>query len=181
MTDITYRRVKGVRLTTDELDDNLENLDNEKIAWTDLSISIGPVSSGGSLGYSNGVFTYNPVDSSDFLDVSLFSVQNLPPSGNGNLTYSVVNRRFDFTRIEVPDALKLSSFSVQNLAPSGNGNLTYSVVNRRFDFTRIEEPANSLKRAKVQVSTGNAINNSSLSFTLINNVFTLIYHPPESN
>jgi hypothetical protein len=62
MATITTRAGKGSPLTNTEVDANFTNLNADKIEDTDLSVSTGSASGGGSLSYSAGVFTFAPTD-----------------------------------------------------------------------------------------------------------------------
>jgi hypothetical protein len=63
MTTIVTRAGKGSALTWTEGDDNITNLNNDKIELTDLSVgTAGTASGSGAIAYNNtsGVFTYTP-------------------------------------------------------------------------------------------------------------------------
>jgi len=63
MATIVLRNTKGSALTFQEGDDNFDNLNNDKIEYTDLSVGAeGTASGDGSIAYNNttGVFTYTP-------------------------------------------------------------------------------------------------------------------------
>ena len=92
MADITLRGGLGRPLTNDEVDDNFTNLNNDKLESTDLSVSTGAASGGGTLSYSAGVFTFAPADLSSYVvDLSSFTTTDL--AEGTNLYYT--NERVD--------------------------------------------------------------------------------------
>jgi hypothetical protein len=86
MATIVTRAGKGSALTWTEGDDNIINLNNDKIELTDLSVSAeGSASGDGSISYNNttGVFTYTPpvIPAAGISDV----VADTTPQLGGNL------------------------------------------------------------------------------------------------
>jgi hypothetical protein len=69
MTTIVTRAGKGSALTWTEGDANVTNLNNDKIELTDLSVSTGSASGGGTLSYNNetGAFSFAPADVGSFI------------------------------------------------------------------------------------------------------------------
>jgi hypothetical protein len=72
MATIVTRAGKGSALTWTEGDANITNLNNDKIELTDLSVTEGAASGGGSLSYGSttGEFTFAPADIDEFSRVS---------------------------------------------------------------------------------------------------------------
>lgn len=62
MATIVTRVGKGSPLTHEEVDGNFTNLNTDKLESTSLSVQTNPASGGGSLTYSNTVFTFTPAD-----------------------------------------------------------------------------------------------------------------------
>lgn len=109
MATIVTRASKGSALTWTEGDANITNLNNDKIELTDLSVSTGTASGGGSLSYNNttGEFTFAPADVSggasslnDLSDVDYSGVGisdgdilvwNSLTSTFGNAAFSLIN------------------------------------------------------------------------------------------
>ena len=78
MATITTRAGKGSPLTNTEVDANFTNLNADKIEDTDLSVSTGSASGGGSLSYSAGVFTFAAADLGSYItDLSSFTTADL--------------------------------------------------------------------------------------------------------
>jgi hypothetical protein len=68
MSTIITRLSKGEPLSTNDMDSNLINLNNDKVELADLSVAANATASGdGSISYDNGVFTYTPADVSSFI------------------------------------------------------------------------------------------------------------------
>jgi hypothetical protein len=83
MATITTRAGKGSPLTNTEVDANFTNLNTDKLESTDLSVSTGAASGGGSLSYSAGVFSFAPADLSSYItDLSSFTTTNLTEGTN---------------------------------------------------------------------------------------------------
>jgi hypothetical protein len=92
MATITTRAGKGSPLTNTEVDANFTNLNADKLESTDLSVSTGAASGGGTLSYSAGVFTFAPADVSTYItDLSSFTTTDL--AEGTNLYYT--NERVD--------------------------------------------------------------------------------------
>jgi hypothetical protein len=85
MATIVTRVSKGSALTWTEGDDNITNLNTDKIELTNLSVSTASASAGGSLSYSNttGVFTFTPADVSGSGLANV--VEDTTPQLGGNL------------------------------------------------------------------------------------------------
>lgn len=83
MATITTRAGKGSPLTNTEVDANFTNLNTDKLESTDLSVSTGAASGGGSLSYAAGVFTFAPADlASVTFDISDFTTTDLAEGTN---------------------------------------------------------------------------------------------------
>lgn len=83
MATITTRAGKGSPLTNTEVDANFTNLNTDKLESTDLSVSTGAASGGGTLSYSAGVFTFAPADLSSYIvDLSSFTTTDLTEGTN---------------------------------------------------------------------------------------------------
>jgi hypothetical protein len=69
MATIVTRASKGSALTWTEGDDNITNLNTDKIELTDLSVSTDTANGAGSLSYNNttGTFTFAPADLTSYL------------------------------------------------------------------------------------------------------------------
>ncbi len=67
MATITTRAGKGSPLTNTEVDSNFTNLNTDKLEDTDLSVTTASASSGGTLAYTSGVFTFAPADLSSYI------------------------------------------------------------------------------------------------------------------
>lgn len=69
MATVYTRASKGSALTWAEGDANINNLNTDKIELTDLSVSTGSASGGGTLSYNNttGAFSFAPADLSSYL------------------------------------------------------------------------------------------------------------------
>tara|TARA_R110002126_G_scaffold122373_2_gene264136 strand:+ start:1488 stop:4148 length:2661 start_codon:yes stop_codon:yes gene_type:complete len=67
MATITTRAGKGSPLTNTELDSNFTNLNTDKLEDADLSVTTASASSGGTLAYTSGVFTFAPADLSTYI------------------------------------------------------------------------------------------------------------------
>lgn len=92
MATITTRAGKGSPLTNTEVDANFTNLNTDKLESTDLSVSTGAASGGGTLSYAAGVFTFAPADLSSYItDLSSFTTTDL--TEGTNLYYT--NERVD--------------------------------------------------------------------------------------
>lgn len=89
MATIVTRLGKGSALTFQEGDDNLTNLNTDKIELDDLSVSQETASGNGTLSYNNttGAFTYTPPDLSSYLTSETFTEvsQDTTPQLGGNL------------------------------------------------------------------------------------------------
>jgi trimeric autotransporter adhesin len=92
MATIITRASKGSPLENAEVDANFTNLNDDKLEATDLSVSTGAASGGGTLSYSAGVFTFAPADLSSYItDLSSFTTTDL--TEGTNLYYT--NERVD--------------------------------------------------------------------------------------
>jgi len=105
MATIIYRDGLGRPLTNDEVDQNFENLDTDKLEATDLSVTQNSASGTGTLTYTGGVFTYTPPDLSGFLNNEGIedSVANLLQAGLSiEFTYDDINNELtaDVPKIE---------------------------------------------------------------------------------
>lgn len=67
MATITTRAGKGSPLTNTEVDSNFTNLNTDKLEDSDLSVTTTSASSGGTLAYTSGVFTFAPADLSSYI------------------------------------------------------------------------------------------------------------------
>lgn len=67
MATITTRAGKGSPLTNSEVDSNFTNLNTDKLEDADLSVTTASASSGGTLAYASGVFTFAPADLSSYI------------------------------------------------------------------------------------------------------------------
>jgi hypothetical protein len=85
---ITLRGTKGSALTHNELDGNFTDLDTNKLALTDISVTQATASGSGTLTYDNstGVFTYTPPD----LSASGYTDANVTTFLNGNLDTNII-------------------------------------------------------------------------------------------
>lgn len=105
------------------------------IELSDLSVTSGIASGGGSLSYDNGlgVFTFTPPDLSSYATTSSFSVTTNTANGGGSLSYS--NGVFTFRPALVGDFIALTDLSVVSNAASGGGALSYSNSTGQFTYT----------------------------------------------
>ena len=132
MADITLRGGLGRPLTNDEVDDNFTNLNNDKLESTDLSVSTGAASGGGTLSYSAGVFTFAPADLSSYVvDLSSFTTTDLAEGTNLYYTNERVDDRVN-TLIQaglgittsyddVAGELTIESDTIEELCKNGTG------------------------------------------------------------
>ena len=123
MATITTRSGKGSPLTNSEVDANFTNLNSDKIELTNLSVTTGSASGGGSLAYANGsgVFTFVPPDLSSYLT-------NLSGQDTDDLSEGSTNVYFTSARAR-------TSVSVTSASASGGGTLTYANGSGVFTFT----------------------------------------------
>lgn len=94
---ITLRGTKGSALTHNELDGNFTDLDTNKLALTDISVTQATASGSGTLTYDNstGVFTYTPPD----LSASGYTDADVTTFLNGNLDTTIIpdaSNTYDF-------------------------------------------------------------------------------------
>ena len=132
MADITLRSGLGRPLTNDEVDDNFTNLNDDKLESTDLSVSTGAASGGGTLSYSAGVFTFAPADLSSYVvDLSSFTTTDLAEGTNLYYTNERVDDRVN-TLIQaglgittsyddVAGELTIESDTIEELCKNGTG------------------------------------------------------------
>lgn len=78
------------------------DIPDDLIKLTDLSVSTGAASGGGSLSYDNttGVFSYAPADTADFITLTDLTVSTATPSGAGSLSYSNTTGVFSYAPSE---------------------------------------------------------------------------------
>ena len=119
MANLTLRSVKGSPLTNTEVDGNFTALNEElgaietnKIALTDISVSIAPTAvAGGDLGYDNltGTLTYTPsTGGGGSAELGVFVASETFPGGN--LGYDNLTGTLTYTPSESAEVI-LSSFS----------------------------------------------------------------------
>ena len=90
MSTIVTRSGKGSPLTNNEVDSNFTNLNTDKIEKTNLSVSVGAASGGGSLSYSNstGVFSFSPANLTGYLLTETDTLNSV--TGRGNTTTNAI-------------------------------------------------------------------------------------------
>ena len=132
MATITTRAGKGSPLTNTEVDANFTNLNTDKLESTDLSVSTGAASGGGSLSYAAGVFTFAPADlASVTFDISDFTTTDLAEGTNLYYTDERVDDRVN-TLIQaglgittsyddINNALTIESDTIEELCKNGTG------------------------------------------------------------
>lgn len=132
MATITTRAGKGSPLTNTEVDANFTNLNTDKLESTDLSVSTGAASGGGSLSYSAGVFTFAPADLSSYItDLSSFTTTNLTEGTNLYYTDERVDDRVNALIVpglgittsydDTAGALTIESDTIEELCKNGTG------------------------------------------------------------
>lgn len=132
MATITTRAGKGSPLTNTEVDSNFTNLNTDKLESTDLSVSTGTASGGGTLSYSAGVFTFAPADLSSYIvDLSSFTTTDLTEGTNLYYTDERVDDRVN-TLIQaglgittsyddINNELTIESDTIEELCKNGTG------------------------------------------------------------
>jgi len=132
MADITTRAGKGAPLENDEVDANFTNLDDDKLEATDLSVSTGAASGGGTLSYSAGVFTFAPADLSSYItDLSAFTTTDLAEGTNLYYTNERVDDRVNALIVaglgittdynDAAGTLTIESDTIEELCKNGTG------------------------------------------------------------
>ena len=132
MADITTRAGKGSPLENDEVDANFTNLNDDKLEATDLSVSTGAASGGGSLSYSAGEFTFVPADlSSAIVDLSSFTTTDLAEGTNLYYTDERVDDRVNALIVpglgittdydDTAGTLTIDSDTIEELCKNGTG------------------------------------------------------------
>ena len=132
MSTITTRAGKGSPLTNTEVDENFTNLNDDKLESTDLSVSTGVASGGGSLSYSSGVFTFAPADVSSYItDLSSFTTTDLTEGANLYYTDERVDDRVNAlivpglgitkTYDDTAGTLTIDSDTIEELCKNGTG------------------------------------------------------------
>lgn len=132
MATIIYRNGLGRPLTNDEVDQNFENLDTDKLEAADLSVTQNSASGTGALTYTGGVFTYTPPDLSSYVvDLSSFTTTNLAEGTNLYYTNERVDDRVN-TLIQaglgittsyddINNELTIESDTIEELCKNGTG------------------------------------------------------------
>ena len=132
MATITTRAGKGSPLTNTEVDANFTNLNTDKLESTDLSVSTGAASGGGSLSYSSGVFTFTPADVSSYIsDLSSFTTTDLAEGTNLYYTDERVDDRVNALIVpglgittdynDAAGTLTIESDTIEELCKNGTG------------------------------------------------------------
>jgi len=122
MATIVTRIGKGEPLTIAEGDANFNNLNDDKIELTDLSITTGATGETSALSYNNttGVFSFTPVETGDLIDLTDISVSTGSASGAGALSYNNTTGVFTFNPVDT--SLVLLDL-VDDTTPQLGGNL----------------------------------------------------------
>lgn len=132
MATITTRAGKGSPLTNNEVDANFTNLNADKLESTDLSVSTGAASGGGTLSYSAGVFTFAPADLSSYItDLSSFTTTDLTEGTNLYYTDERVDDRVNSliqaglgittSYDDINNELTIESDTIEELCKNGTG------------------------------------------------------------
>jgi hypothetical protein len=132
MATITTRAGKGSPLTNTEVDANFTNLNADKLESTDLSVSTGAASGGGTLLYSAGVFAFAPADLSLYItDLSSFTTTDLTEGTNLYYTDERVDDRVNALIIpglgittaydDTAGTLTIESDTIEELCKNGTG------------------------------------------------------------
>ena len=132
MATITTRAGKGSPLTNAEVDANFTNLNADKLESTDLSVSTGAASGGGTLSYSAGVFTFAPADLSSYItDLSSFTTTDLTEGTNLYYTDERVDDRVNSliqaglgittSYDDINNELTIESDTIEELCKNGTG------------------------------------------------------------
>jgi len=132
MATITTRAGKGSPLTNTEVDANFTNLNADKIEDTDLSVSTGSASGGGSLSYSAGVFTFAAADLGSYItDLSSFTTADLTEGTSLYYTDERVDDRVNAlivaglgittTYDDAAGTLTIDSDTIEELCKNGTG------------------------------------------------------------
>jgi hypothetical protein len=116
MATITTRAGKGSPLTNNEVDANFTNLNTDKLEDTDLSVTTASASSGGTLAYTSGVFTFAPADLTSYVTTTDIGVSVL--AFDTNLQAFV-------TAFTVPT---VDGTSGQALVTNGSGSIAFGDV-----------------------------------------------------
>ena len=163
MATITTRSSKGSPLTNAEVDGNFTNLNTDKIELTDLSVTTGSASGGGSLSYSNstGVYTFAPADVSSYItDLSSFTTTDLAEGSNlyytdararasvgasGDLSYNSGTGVFSVTTYKSADFD--TDFAAKNTGDLSEG------VNLYYTDERVDDRVNGLIVAGLGITT----------------------------
>jgi hypothetical protein len=132
MATIITRAGKGSPLENDEVDANFTNLNDDKLEATDLSVSTGAASGGGTLSYSAGVFTFAPADLSSYItDLSSFTTTDLTEGTNLYYTNERVDDRVSTLIVpglgittdydDTAGTLTIDSDTIEELCKNGTG------------------------------------------------------------
>lgn len=131
MATIVTRAGKGSALTWTEGDANITNLNNDKIELTDLSVTTGSASGGGSLSYNNttGAFTFAPADLSGVGSISNI-VEDLSPQLGGDLD------------VNGQQIVSVSNGNIV-LAPNGTGNISLTPSTGKIVLGAVDWPSSN--------------------------------------
>ena len=157
MATIVTRAGKGSALTWTEGDDNIINLNNDKIELTDLSIGAeGTPSGDGSLSYDNstGVFTYTP--------------PAIPAAGIGNVVEDTTPQLGGNLNVNGNQLVSVSNGNIV-LAPNGTGKTVVSAIN--YNEGAIYDLGTTGGTIAPNVANGN-VQKITLSSALTINAFT---------
>ena len=132
MATIITRAGKGSPLENAEVDANFTNLNDDKLEATDLSVSTGAASGGGTLSYSAGVFTFAPADLSSYItDLSSFTTTDLTEGTNLYYTNERVDDRVSTLIVpglgittdydDTAGTLTIDSDTIEELCKNGTG------------------------------------------------------------
>lgn len=188
---LTLRLTKGTELTHQELDDNFTYLDGlisgssgGGIALTDISVTTGTASGGGSLSYSNttGQFTFSPADLSSVsggIALTDLSITTGAASGGGSLSYDSGTGAFTFAPADlssVSGSTDLTAFSVTTGTASEGGSLSYDSGTGAFTFSPadLSSAGGGITLTDLSVSTGTASGGGSLSYNSSSGAFTFV-------
>ena len=137
MATIVTRSGKGSPLSIAEGDANFTNLNDDKIEYTDISVTTAIDAETSALTYDNttGVLTFTPVDINGLAALDDFSVTTNASAETSALSYNNATGEFTFTPVDINDLAALDDFVVNQIAASGSGSLAYNNTTGVFSFS----------------------------------------------
>jgi hypothetical protein len=151
MATIVTRAGKGSALTWTEGDANITNLNTDKIELTNLSVTTGSASSGGSLSYNNttGAFTFAPADLTGLGGIDNV-VEDTTPQLGGNLDVN-------------GNSIVSASNGNISIAPNGTGNILITPSTGKIVLGALDFPTSMGSNGQVLTTNGS----SAMSWTTV--------------